>query len=495
MRDRASEMAAALTYRTIFGLIPMLVMALVIFNAFEGFEKIGEDAIEKILSQMNLDMGDEMIEGEPTSLLIDEQTGQPIDATTPDENSNHATGSDTTKAAADASEHDVGNDGVSVSGSVERPNPDDPSEQQFRLEMRANIKATIDGLIDKIKTLDFTGIGLVGLALLVWAAISLIVTVETAFNRIYNSSSGRGWHQRILLYWSVLTLGPLLLMISIYAATQLMQGGAEIAVVGPLVGGLSRFASFAASWLLLLLLYVLMPNARVHLRPAAIGSFVAALLWELAKGGFRLYVANAVGLEAIYGTLALLPLFLLWMYLTWFIILFGLELTYTLQTLHGRRLEEQARENDDRRLIDLKLAVPMAAAIAQHFRSGDICETSDLASSLNLPGYAADRLLSALQAEGIVHPVERGKTSGFALARPADAITVADVLEAVHREAIDEQRTHQGPGWRCLESIRSMTNEQVGRISLAELLADEDEPEESEQTPGDAESAETSENT
>jgi membrane protein len=161
---------------------------------------------------------------------------------------------------------------------------------------------------------------------------------------------------RVAIYWAAITLGPLL--ISIYLTSQVQpgidrlpelasDGGAwagqvslaRVAVLQGVLGVLSYLAAFLATWALFTLLYVLLPNTRVKLRAALLGAGTAAVCWELGKWGFGLYVENAVGYSALYGSLGLIPLFLLWLYVTWLIVLMGLELTYMLQASPGNAFE------------------------------------------------------------------------------------------------------------------------------------------------------------
>ena len=97
-------------------------------------------------------------------------------------------------------------------------------------------------------------------------------------------------------------------------------GQAFVSLAGVLV-------TFTISWLLLLLAYTVVPDARVRLRPALAGAFVAAVLWETGKFAFREYLGFATGYSQFYGSLALIPIFLLWVYITWVCVLFGIQLS------------------------------------------------------------------------------------------------------------------------------------------------------------------------
>ena len=121
--------------------------------------------------------------------------------------------------------------------------------------------------------------------LLIWAALGLLISFEDAANRIYRAPRGRGWLTRIGIYWTVLTLGPILLLVVLYA-TQYWLGRAEaLPVVGPLFAFLGEYGSLAGSFLALALLYKLLPNTLVRWRPALTGALVVAVLCRTPRSG------------------------------------------------------------------------------------------------------------------------------------------------------------------------------------------------------------------
>ena len=174
-------------------------------------------------------------------------------------------------------------------------------------------------------------------------ALLLLNTIEAAFNAIWREKRARPVIIRFLTYWAILTLGPLFIGSSIalssYIFTLTKLVGIE-AFTGPM-GGLVRFLPFLLLVLGLMALYVIMPARPARWRPALAGSIVAALLFELLKRLFALYVTKFPSYEAVYGALAALPLFLVWMYLAWGVVLFGAEVAASIpewRALKGKRL-------------------------------------------------------------------------------------------------------------------------------------------------------------
>ena len=172
----------------------------------------------------------------------------------------------------------------------------------------------------------------IGVALLIVTAFMMLVNIERAFNAIWRIRQPRRGVSSFLLYWAVLSLGPLLLgagfVVSTYLASlNFLAGGASLDYAYTwLLGWVPLLLSVAA----FTLVFVAVPNTRVSLRHGLVGGVLVALLFEGAKASFALYVALFPGYQLIYGAFAAFPLFLIWVYISWMIILFGAELVANL---------------------------------------------------------------------------------------------------------------------------------------------------------------------
>jgi len=420
-RDHATQMAAALTYRTIFSLVPIAVLMLLVFRSFGGFEQVSLDLQDRIYDYLGL-----------SSIALP-------------------------------------TDGAAAVVSSDASNED----------LRASIQKIMTDLTQQASEMSVSSVGAVGLALLIWAALALLVTVERSFNQIYNCPAGRSWHLRIPIYWAVITLGPVLLFVSLYVAEALVvqvhdwvSVGGMPTVLSTLMAWLSRGTALLASWLLLFLLYVLLPTTRVRLRPAMIGALTAAVLWELGKVGFKYYVSRAVSYSVLYGSLGLIPLFLFWLYLTWLIVLFGMEVTYTLQAMRGREFEKQAARFNQHHGYDPRWLLPLMAGIGQAFRDGRPIGTQTLAQQLRLPVLAITQLCEKLQGSGLIHRVNTGgdETEGFTLAKPPEDITVSQLLELGRSISASGDDQPDQPGWSYVKQLDEAQSTAAGSTTLATLI-------------------------
>ena len=171
--------------------------------------------------------------------------------------------------------------------------------------------------------------GLTGISVLVmlFSALSMMVSIEDRLNRIWRVHQPRRWGSRLLLYWAALTLGPILVVgglaaTSYVTALPLLQSAAGQFVPGAGQRALA-FLPFVVTFVTLWLMYTVIPNRPVLRRDAAIGALLGAVLFEIARWGFTLFVRNAQTYQQIYGALAVIPTFLLWIYLSWVIVILG----------------------------------------------------------------------------------------------------------------------------------------------------------------------------
>ncbi len=199
------------------------------------------------------------------------------------------------------------------------------------------ISANLTQFADKAK-----GLSLLGAVLLLLTTTTMMGMIERAFNQIWGVRRPRPWSQRVPVYWSIITLGPILFGLSLTATSQLFSATSGLVKSFPFLGALFYTAvSVALSAGAYMLLYMAVPNRRVHWRDALWGGLAAAIAFELAKRGFALFIRQFPTYAIIYGALAALPLFLVWMYLSWLITLVGAVLAAALPVVKYERWKHQ----------------------------------------------------------------------------------------------------------------------------------------------------------
>lgn len=197
------------------------------------------------------------------------------------------------------------------------------------------LPATGDDLSEYIQ--QFAGqagkLSVFGLGAFLLTALLLLINIEQSFNDIWGISEGRSMAARLTVYWSMVSLGPLLmgasLTISTYLLSMSVLGGDEFAGQVRTIGVV--LLPIFLETMAFLLLYLVMPNVRISFTHALVGAFVASLLFEVTKRAFAIYILNFSNYEAVYGALSTLPIFLIWIYLSWMVALIGAEVIAVLQ--------------------------------------------------------------------------------------------------------------------------------------------------------------------
>lgn len=188
------------------------------------------------------------------------------------------------------------------------------------------VPATGEKVQEAIQSFAENAKGLTGVSILVmlFSALSMMISIEDRLNRIWRVHQARRWGSRLLLYWAALTLGPILLgggiaVTSYVIAMPLLTVAADqIQTIGmSLLATLPFLVTFFTLWLM----YAVIPNTKVSRRDAAIGALLGAVLFEIARWGFGQFVSNAQNYQKIYGALAAIPILLLWIYLSWVIVI------------------------------------------------------------------------------------------------------------------------------------------------------------------------------
>lgn len=498
-KDRATEMAASLTFRTIFSMIPVVVLSMLVFRAFIDEEQASRWLKEE-LNQVYEFLGFSALVADPNYIgPLAEADPEEADEPAPDTDPTAEPPTPSPDAAVPPDSGgeplplpdkpvDEAEQAEAATRIAPRANqPDEPlpipepehglesTSPQAAAQLRVSLDDKIDELVERAWQTNLGNVGIVGILLFVWAALALLVSVEDSFNVIYDCPSSRRWLARITIYWTALTLGPVLILAGLYVANQITQWSSELQAGGWFIETLSRLASnvatLMASWMLLTVMYVLIPNTRVRIRSAVVGALVAATLWELAKWAFQLYVNKALPYSALYGSLALVPLFLYWLYITWLIVLFGLELTAILQNMRGHSLEEQEKLRHSQRLMcDPQWFVPLMARVATAFREGKTVDVDDLSQHLELPRMTVVSMSNRLEQAGFIHKVGRTADSNcLALARPPEQIAIRDLL-ALGRKVSKHDMDHlDGADWKFVRKLMRSQEETAGDMTLAAL--------------------------
>jgi membrane protein len=284
-------------------------------------------------------------------------------------------------------------------------------------------QASIVPYLDRfVSNAHATSAGLVGGALLVLSAVSLFGYVERAVNDTWKVRRTRPLAQRALVYWAGLTLGPFLLAGSL-ALGHSVGAFLGTSPYGPLA---TRLAAGLLTCTLFTALYYIVPATRVRLGAAVAGGLLAGVAWELAKALYAFAVSRFFHYHAVYGSVAAVPIFLVWLHVSWTLVLFGARVSFVVQ--HARALirgHEPETTPLGRELLAARTMLEVALAYDRAEAPPDPAEVAFRLESFAEP---VRDIVGALRQAGLLLDVVGG---GYVPARPLSRITLADVREAI----------------------------------------------------------------
>lgn len=308
-----------------------------------------------------------------------------------------------------------------------------------------------------------------GLLFLVIIALMLMATIDNAINMIWHVRNRRGRVGRFLVYWAMITLGPLLVGFGLFSTSYLLA----LPVVSEMDASLGlqrRILSvlpFLTTSVAFSLLYILVPNCHVRQGYALTGGIIAALMFEMAKMGFGVYV-RSVPTEAIYGAIAVIPLFLIWIYTSWVIVLLGAHISFCLTEFKLDR-DRSGRDGDWWRFED---AFGVVRALWQAQNTGGAVSVPSLpGAGVRLAQYHVNEILDCLERGKWV---ERTAEGDWILSRDLDTVTLWDLHRIIPRRLpFDGLHGAADGGLRELEQVLRAHRDELARglnIPVAEIL-------------------------
>lgn len=271
-------------------------------------------------------------------------------------------------------------------------------------------------------TSNAAGLTAWGLALLAVTALLLIHTVDRVLNDIWNVQARRGVVARVLVYWTLLTLGPLAVGISLSATTRMLAlADLPLARATGLARAFLDLLPFVIGGLALAALYVLVPNRKVDWHDALVGGFVASALGELLSYGFGLYIRTGT-IAGIYGAFSAVPLFLFWVYLSWYAVLFGAAIAATAPMLRATRFADERRAGN-RCLTAVALLRSLLQALEQGIDDGRMTLAA-LARAVKSADDDVERLLAELERLGYVSRLDGAHAGKWLLTCDAGRTTL-----------------------------------------------------------------------
>jgi membrane protein len=323
-----------------------------------------------------------------------------------------------------------------------------------------------------------TAIGAAGIAA---TSILLLVTVEDQLNLIWRVTAPRPWVQRLLAYWTLITLGPILIGVSLSLSTYFeiaaRQAGfgqeALTWLASSWFNGLARAVPALLEFVALTLLYGLIPNCAVRWRDGALGAVIATLTIEILKVGFTIYISATSFYSTVYGALAIIPIFLFWMYISWMAVLLGAVVA---AALPNWRIDGRIGKGPTGG-VRLGLALALIAALARAQRRGEARSTPALAEELGVATTVIDEHIKPLTEAGFAAHTQSGR---WVLGWNPENATLHDLYEALHLPLAYRWTEQVSAPWQRQAAPamdRIVKAETVAmQATIASLIAEGDDP-------------------
>jgi len=260
----------------------------------------------------------------------------------------------------------------------------------------------------------------VGIVFLIVTSVMLLLTIDRAFNDIWRVKRPRPIVQRVLVYWTLLTVGPVLIGASLSLTSWLV--GQAVGLVHSVPGAgrvLLTIVPIVLTATAFSLLYVAMPNRRIRVKDALIGGLLAAIGFEVMKRGFALYVAQFPTYTLVYGAFATVPIFLLWIYISWLVVIFGAVVVAALPDWRDGAGAGTPMPGSD--LFD---ALQILKTLWRAHRTGSAVTMPEIVSVTAVRIEQVEEILDTMVSAGWVSRTMQG---GWVLQRDPATITVEDI--------------------------------------------------------------------
>jgi YihY family inner membrane protein len=349
-----------------------------------------------------------------------------------------------------------------------------PDEDEILADLKEQLSAYLLDLGEVVRAL-----GLLSLPVLVFSGIALVNTIESSLNVVWRVSSELTIVSKVINFWAVITLGPLLVLVSFYwyakfTAAALSSTEASSGLYTLLDFGVPVLAIF----LLLTVLFYKLPAARVSIGDAMLGALFSAVLFEFTKRAFAYYISLSTTYKVFYGVLVSLPLFLFWLYIAWVVVLFGAQVAYqagSIKTLSG--LRKYASELGE---IGGLLGLRILCVIGKRFKEGDALPSeSEIAVETGSDPVLVRTCLGILSDAGLITSNDP-ETHRRALTVAPEKLSLSEILYAFrskqYRDRSEAALTASHGEMSFLEALRQTSRvmdsgTSVGEWTLSDILS------------------------
>ncbi|MBU1076962.1 MAG: YihY family inner membrane protein [Spirochaetes bacterium] len=347
------------------------------------------------------------------------------------------------------------------------------------LKFSGGKSAIADNIVQYINNTNVGTLGAIGVALLFFTVISLLGNIEKSFNVIWGIRKGRPFTRKITDYLSVTLIAPLLFIVAASATATLqsnviIQKLLSISVLSYIYLFILKVLPYTMIWLVMTFLYSFLPNTNVKFTSALGGGIIGGTLWQIAQWGYISFQVGVAKYGAIYGSFAPLPLFLIWVYFSWVIVLLGAQISFAIQNLKTFQKEAGVLKVDNEK--KQKLAVKILLLLSKNFEAGNEPLTNeDMANQLTIPVTLVNEVLYILEKYRIVIQVKKTGGQYFSLIKPPEKIYFPQIIKNLNQYAETDISVSLDKEYKYIESLFEKIDLMIQKsninMNLKEILA------------------------
>lgn len=320
----------------------------------------------------------------------------------------------------------------------------------------------------------------VGLALLFWTVMKVLGNIEESFNHIWQIRHARPWVRKFTDYLSIMLFAPVLIIISssmqVFITTQVQNISEAVPLIGrigPVIYFLLGLIPYVLIWLVFTLVYIVMPNTRVSFKSAMIAGVIAGTIFQLLQWGYIHFQIGVNKYSAVYGGFAALPLFLVWLQLSWLIVLFGAEISFANQNVEKYEYETESLHISQyyRRILSLYIA----HFVIRNFAEGKEPMTAqEIAHELKMPVRIAREIIYELVSCKIFSETvtDSPKVNAYQPARDISTISVSMVSSLLEKHGLENIHVGHSEALAAITEIQASFLKTIGQDPHNKLLKD-----------------------
>ncbi len=320
----------------------------------------------------------------------------------------------------------------------------------------------------------------IGIVFLLWTVIKLLGNIERSFNDIWELKNPRTYGRKFSDYLSIMLISPILIIMSssatVFITTKITLITEKVALIGmfsSVIFVMLKLIPYCLIWILFTFVYILMPNTKVNFSSGFVAGVTAGTIFQVTQLAYIVFQVGVARYNAIYGSFAALPLFLIWMQLSWLIVLFGAEISFAYQYVDTYEFEPDCRNISQifKKLISLQIA---HLVIRAFFRGEKPLTVSKITQALEIPIRLVQQILDELVEGGIFSYAETKEDNErfYQPARDINGITIKSIVEALERIGVDNIPVAQTTELKVLSETLQTFSDIIEKSPSNRLLKD-----------------------